>query len=492
MSTLGYERRRGVYEALPGVLREPIRWVPFRMLAGRAYRATMARQRAMDGASRQEILAYQERQLGATLSRAVETVPAYRRFRSITQRLSPFEALKAFPPLTKAELQSNIRNYLPSDFDLIPHVSSTTGGTSGEQCTFFVDDNSQAVETAFMHRQWARVGYTPRCRKATFRGVAFTRLRPGEYWQANPIYNELQFSPFHLSSATLPLYSSALQGYRPSFIHGYPSAIYTLARYVLSATGRPTGDLNIKAVLLGSEGVEGAQRETIEAAFHCRVYTWYGHSERVILAGECEHDVAYHNFPDYGVLEVVAGDQEHPEIVGGRGELVGTGLLNRSMPLIRYRTGDFATLLEPRCKCGRHFDRFGSVEGRWAQEFVIGRSGSRMSLAALNVHGDVFRNVSRYQYFQDSPGVLKIHLVPMDGLSADDMKAIQEAYTRKIGDELSIETVIVPSMSLTPRGKMKRLIQTIAPDRLALLAGEPPLSERPPAAVQPSTNSASR
>ena len=87
---------------------------------------------------------------------------------------------------------------------------------------------------------------------------------------------------------------------------------------------------------------------------------------------------------------------------GEKGEIVGTGLLNRSLPLIRYRTGDRARRLSNSCKCGRSFERFDEVEGRWKQEFVIGRSGSRISVAALNVHGSVMDRVARYQYRQAS------------------------------------------------------------------------------------------
>jgi hypothetical protein len=58
------------------------------------------------------------------------------------------------------------------------HYETTTGGTSGRQLKILLPDDSQSVETAFMHRQWARVGYAPESLKATFRGVA-RALLPG-------------------------------------------------------------------------------------------------------------------------------------------------------------------------------------------------------------------------------------------------------------------------------------------------------------------------
>jgi phenylacetate-coenzyme A ligase PaaK-like adenylate-forming protein len=71
----------------------------------------------------------------------------------------------------------------------------------------------------------------------------------------------------------------------------------------------------INAALLGSEGVSTAQRERIERAFRTRAYSWYGQSERVVLAGECETDGTYHAFPDYGILEIIDG-QRRPCVKG--------------------------------------------------------------------------------------------------------------------------------------------------------------------------------
>ena len=262
---------------------------------------------------------------------------------------------------------------------------------------------------AFMHRLWARVGYTSRCRKATFRGVRLNRRKTGEFWQLNPIYNECQFSPFHLNSETLHAYIEQLSRYRPAFIHGYPSAISVLARQCKHA-GVSLRPLGIKGVLLGSESVFPDQREEIEELTGARVLSWYGHSERIVLGGECEHSTAYHQFPDYGVLEIV-DDKGNEVAVGETGEIVGTGLWNNAMPLIRYRTGDRARKLEPRCECGRSFPRFDQVEGRWKQEYVVGQSGSLISPAALNMHGSFFDQVVRYQYHQQQQGIVELRMM---------------------------------------------------------------------------------
>ena len=457
MVSFGLKRR--VYDALPEVIKQPLGWIPFRYIAGSSYRRTLERGRSLDRAPRTDLLAYQERELGRVLAFTTEQVPAYRALRATVARLAPFEALRAFPLLSKDELQADMARFLPRDFERIPHYECTTGGTTGNQLKLYVDNDSQSVEIAFLHRQWARVGYTPARRKATVRGVHFRHLAQGRYWQSNPVYNELQFSPFHMNDGTLADYWERLVHFRPAFLHGYPSAIVLLAGF-LGRRGLAGSYRGLEAVLLGSEALDPGDRQEIEGVLGARAFSWYGHSERVVLGGECEVSTSYHHFADYGVLEIV--DDEGREVtLGDRGEIVGTGLLNRSLPLIRYRTGDRARRLEPRCACGRALDRFDEVEGRWQREYVIGRNGSRISPAALNMHGPFFDRVRRYQYYQSTPGRMELRLMVGEGFGPQDERALIEAFREKTGDELEVELRVVEDIPLTARGKLRRLIQEI-------------------------------
>lgn len=453
---MAFELKRKLYEALPLSLKRSVCFLPFSWLAGNEYHVAYRRGRRFDEASREDLRRYQERDLGKMLRFAVDQVPAYRHFRNTVERHSAFEALKAFPFVDKDTVQANQQDYLPRDFAKIPHYETTTGGTSGKQLKIYLDDSAQSVEMGFMHRQWGRVGYTPRQRKATFRGVSFPNLKPGVFWQHNPIYNEIQFSPFHMSEANLGVYVEQIIRFAPSYFHGYPSALDVLAEYVLRH-GLTDKMPPIKAALLGSEGASAGQRDRIEQAFRTRVYSWYGHSERVVLAGECEKNSTYHHFPDYGVLEIIDEYGNACDREGERGEIVGTGLINRCMPLIRYRTEDYATRLESQCECGRCWDRFRDVEGRWKQDMLLGKSGARISLAALNMHGPLFDRVVRYQYYQDTPGDCALKMMVAPQFTEGDRLAIERAYRDKVGCEIQFKILVVDDISLTTRGKLKML-----------------------------------
>jgi len=452
-----YKFKRAVYESLPLSIKRLVLLIPFQWIAGSSYDKVFRRGDWFDHASRKDILSFQEEQLSQVLHFAVELVPAYKHLKSLVGRFRPFEAIKEFPLISKDDLQSRLSDYLPDNYSEIPHYETSTGGTSGNQLKVYLDDDSQSVELAFMHRQWQRVGYSPKKRKATFRGVTFGELKPNVvYWQHNPVYNELQFSPFHMNEKTLGRYIDELLRYKPSYLHGYPSAIDMLAEYVLRH-GLQGFLPDLKAMLLGSEGASTAQRERIGAAFGARVYSWYGHSERVILAGECEKNSTYHHFPDYGFLEIVDDAGKSCNSEGERGEIIGTGFYKRCMPLIRYRTGDYATRLEPDCDCGRKWDRFTNVEGHRKQEMLHGKNGEKISLAALNMHGPLFEQVTRYQYYQEKPGEFILKIVPAPDFSESDRKSIEAEYRKKVRESLVCSVELVDEIPLTARGKLKML-----------------------------------
>ena len=127
------------------------------------------------------------------------------------------------------------------------------------------------------------------------------------------------------------------------------------------------------------------------------------------------------------------------------------------MPLIRYRTGDFATRLESHCECGRDWDRFSEVVGHWKQDMVIGKSGTKISVTALNMHGPLFERVVRYQYCQEKTGICVIKLMVAPGFVEGDRLTIKRAYDRKVGNEVDFRVEVVDLIPLSPRGKLKTL-----------------------------------
>ena len=457
MNKSSFQLKRKLYENCPEFVKGLVGMIPFGLISGPVYRATLKQRAAIDQAKPAEIEAIENQRLSFILKYATDQVPFYKSLRSVVDRLPPKEALRAFPTIDKDVVQENFDSFLSREIDRIPYYETTTGGTTGNQLRILLDNDSHYRETGFIHRLWSRVGYRSQSRKATFRGQVFD-VEPELFWRPNPIYRELQFSTFHINQASIGKYVGKLREYQPEYLHGYPSVISSIASYLLD---HPDEALNIapKAILLGSEATTDQQRKTIESGFDCRAFSWFGHSERLVLGGECEKNSTYHQLPDYGFLEILDGDE--PVSIGEVGEITGTTLWNRVMPLIRYRTDDHARQLESRCECGRFHNRFDSVQGRWNQEFLLGKSGTKVFSTALNMHGPFFNRVIRYQYVQDEIGKVVIRIMPGPEFSDEDKRQIRTEHENRIGHDFDLVIEIIPNIELTSRGKLRRVIQNI-------------------------------
>ena len=398
--------------------------------------------------------------LCSLLTHARDEVPHYRAaFEALDWRPEDIDdpaRLRDLPLLSKADLQEHLERLVASGFPRDRLEYSTTGGSTGVPVGFYLDKNdSLAAEWAFMTAQWARVGYRDGDRCAILGGEP---PADGRLWERRPFWNFLVLSSYHLSESHLPELMARLRAFRPAFLKGYPSSCHLLARWLLES-GEPPPE-NLRAVLCGSENLYDWQREEIERAFGCRVYGWYGQSERVCLAGECETRPELHIFPQYGWTELLDADGEPVEDAGVPGEVVATPFHTRCMPLIRYRTGDIAVLADGACPdCGRAYRRFERIEGR-AQEFILTADERPISMTAINMHSDVFDNVRQFRFVQREPGRLLLKLVPAPSYDQDrDGERIRTQLGPKLrGVELTAIEV-VDDIPPTRSGKQRFLDQ---------------------------------
>lgn len=456
------EKVYNLFRQCPDTLRKCMYIVPIeRRLGGSSYAHRLRSIKETDKLPREKLLRIQERELASLLDYAVKNIPYYSDIELDPCR-SAFCNLLQFPVIDKETIQKCPDLFINKNIPKSKRYSVTTGGTSGNTLHFYLDNSTYGEEWAFIVSMWSRVNYTPGDRIAAFRGVEFNHITNGKFWQLNPLYNALEFSPFQMSEENMPRYLSAMKEWHPSYIHGYPSAVNIFARYLENNSISSIPRLN--AVLAGSENIYPGQIEFIEKTLNTRFFSWYGQSEKVILAGECEHSHIYHVFPQYGYTEILGEDGGIIpwENVGESGELVGTGFLNHVMPFIRYKTGDFATVAGWGCKeCGRDYPLIKDVRGRWAQEMIVSRSGALISMTALNTHSDAFRNVKLFQFYQEKKGEVILYIVRKDTYTDYDSRKILQALHQKMGDDVQVQIEFVDDIPRTKSGKYRFLIQKL-------------------------------
>lgn len=146
---------------------------------------------------------------------------------------------------------------------------------------------------------------------------------------------------------------------------------------VAEAEGRP---YPLKLLLGGGGGgIESRTRAKIESFWGAPLCVTYGLTEAGTLLGfECLRRDGYHlNEFDFYV-EILNPDAD------GYGEVVMTTVNRSVMPLIRYRTGDVARILDEDCPCGLPLRRLSTLRGR-LDEIVASVWG--------NVHPDFFEGI---------------------------------------------------------------------------------------------------
>ncbi len=132
--------------------------------------------------------------------------------------------------------------------------------------------------------------------------------------------------------------------------------------------------LSLRAGIFGAEPWTEGLREAIEHALDLTALDIYGLSEILGpgVSSECaEGRGGAHVNEDHFLVEAVDPASGEPVAEGEVGELVFTTLTKEALPLVRYRTGDLASLSREPCACGRTFARMSRILGRTDDMLII-------------------------------------------------------------------------------------------------------------------------
>ena len=175
---------------------------------------------------------------------------------------------------------------------------------------------------------------------------------------------------------------------QPTAVALTPSYALHLAEWARER-GMDLAKSGVKRVMVAGEpgGGEPAMRAKLEAAWGASVVEAMGIGDiSVSLWGECEQKHGMH-FGGRGFVHVELIDPEtraaKPIVDGAAGELVLTHLVNRSAPLLRFRTRDHVRMSIGLCACGRTSPRVR----------CIGRTDDMLIVRGVNVFPSAVREV---------------------------------------------------------------------------------------------------
>lgn len=458
--------RKNVWNSTPvflkymiGKLLAPI---PPARLLGKSFRENCKFVREAQWWSAERAREYQLNKLREMLKLAYERTIFYRRmFDSVgfhPRDLKSLHDMIQLPTIDRQIVTEKLLDMCTKSVDDRDVDFGSTGGTSGAPLRFYINANRSSIEYAYLTTSWERIGYQLGMSMAVLRGRVVKPNRNGFQHEYDPILRHHYYSNFHMTDGNMQGYLQHIRHIGPCMLHAYPSSASVLAKYIINI-GESVLQ-NIQGILLESENVYADQVHDIERAFKARTFSSYGHSEKCVLAVQCEHTQDYHVWPTYGFFELLDDNLNPVTTPGQQGEIVGTGFINTVMPFIRYRTGDYATYVGESCKaCGREHTIIKDIKGRWPQGELIAIDGSIVTMTALNVHDDTFENVREYQFHQSVPGKATLRVVPTIPLDDNEKQRIVANMNKRLQGQIVLDLEIRKNLVKTERGKQPRVIQ---------------------------------
>jgi phenylacetate-CoA ligase len=313
-------------------------------------------------------------------------------------RLKSFDDIKRIPIITKAIL--NEYDIEQRSSKILDRYIVNTGGSSGTPFSFYIEPSSMGHEWAHMHDIWGKFGYRPSDFKLVFAGRSDLKC-PIEY---DAVRNHFAIDIYAEYKLVANALIETLKKYTIKYLHGYPSSIYDFAIYCQNEHPVLQKLLmqNLKGIFLGSEYPHAHYRDLIESIFNTKTISWYGHTERAVLAYEKNEKFIYEPYNTYGFSEAInANDNES--------ELVGTSYYNFASPLVRYNTND---IISDVSVSEGILNSFKITKGREG-DFILDRNGKKINLTGLifGRHHEIFNYSKFIQVKQIEIGRIEIHFV---------------------------------------------------------------------------------
>jgi phenylacetate-CoA ligase len=178
------------------------------------------------------------------------------------------------------------------------------------------------------------------------------------------------------------------------------------------------------------------------------VYDCYGSHELGVVAHGCPAQEGNHILSLSHYVEIIDDQTGQKALPGATGSVVITDVVNYAMPLIRYETGDLASMPAKPCSCGSAYPLMSSVAGRRINRIAVGDRQFTEEFfldRILRHHGVVAFQIDKSR--QDGLAVSLIARLPglRDTVEADLRQATG----------MPVQVTLADNIPLEPPGKAK-------------------------------------
>ena len=304
----------------------------------------------------ERIEALQSERLRKLIEHAYSNVSYYRRV-MVERGLTPMDItsaadLQKLPIVTKDIIRDNLEEMCsegPLRNRLVP---AHTSGSTGNPLLFYdsIDERrAHGLARAIRAWEWAGVRLGDRSLHIHLRSESLPRRKRPVAWVRQELKRVVDVDSGSISEHTLPGIIARMRQIEPFYLGSYPSIIFFIASFIRDSGLSAPHPL---AIITGGEQLLDYQRELITDVFGTEPYSNYSSFENWEMASECPSHSGMHVNAEDIILELV-DEGGAPTPRGEHGRILITNLHNYGMPFIRYENGDYSSLAEAPCPCGR-------------------------------------------------------------------------------------------------------------------------------------------
>lgn len=330
----------------------------------------------------------------ATIIHAYSNVPFYRRVwneaRVDVQAIRGIQDLERIPIITAPMVReaAKLGELLARGVDPSSCTYLETSGSSGAALRIWKRPLEERVRRAVGLRIWFEHGFRWRHNTAQF------QIKPGpsHMLQRFGISRKTWIS----TQRSIEDQLAQLLEAKADVVVGTATALRRIARASEAAQAilkRP------RVVFCAGELVDAETRQLVTRVFGREPVGLYGQTEVGYIAWQCEQRGLFHVNADTHYVEVLRdGITANP---GELGTIVVTDLRARTMPFLRYNTGDLAMAESGGCSCGRQLPLIGSIEGRERASILLG-DGRLLTTRMILDHLAGTLRLGEYRLYQES------------------------------------------------------------------------------------------
>lgn len=419
---------------------------------------------------RSEIDKIQSEKLVRLMRHCYNHVPYYKRIFDENgidwKSIKKISDLTVLPILTKQTIRENYEEFISDDCQQRGYLHGMSGGSTGVPLKYNVDKASWNRFWAAKINAWGWSGYELGDKIFTLAGNSLVKtgvrrflLSPKDLFDLLILRNNKR-NCFDLTNDALFDHYHEMMRYSPSFIRGYASSLYYLARYMKENNFNPP---IIKAIFTTGEKLHHQYRILIEEVFGAPVFDGYGAADGGALAFECESHKGLHVDESNCIIEIV-DDNNHLVPDGVVGSVITTDLNNFAFPFLRYKVGDLSYFSTEQCHCGRKTKVLGEIIGREGRA-IINKDGRPYSSIVIDnmmfnnhdYHSELNQKqyllIDQFQIRQDRYGDIDILIKPMNpNERLTTFSYIVENFKENFPDS-KINLLFVDTIPTLPSGK---------------------------------------